>query len=155
MPVEIEEMPPQEAHALLARVGYGHLGCARDNRPYVIPIHYAYDEPYIYIFTTEGMKTEYINANPQVCLQVEEVEDATHWQSVVIVGKAERLISPEEIEHAMQYITRTNPTLTPAISLTWVDVWGRANDICLYRIVPQVISGRQTKRAPATDEPAN
>ena len=43
MPVEIEEMPPQEAHALLARVGYGHLGCARDNRPYVIPIHYAYD----------------------------------------------------------------------------------------------------------------
>ncbi|MER3428989.1 MAG: pyridoxamine 5'-phosphate oxidase family protein [Pyrinomonas sp.] len=152
MPVEIEEMAPQEAHALLARIGYGHLGCARDGRPYVIPIHYAYDEPNIYIFTTEGMKTEYIDANPQVCLQVEEVKDAANWQSVIVIGKAERLTSSEETERAMQCITRTNPTLTPAISITWVDVWGRANNICLYRIEPRVVSGRQTKRAPAMGE---
>ena len=64
--IEVEEMGAQEVHALLERADYGHLGCARDNRPYVMPIHYAYEDPDIYIFTTEGMKTEFIAANPEV-----------------------------------------------------------------------------------------
>jgi nitroimidazol reductase NimA-like FMN-containing flavoprotein (pyridoxamine 5'-phosphate oxidase superfamily) len=66
--IEVEEMETPEVHGLLARAGYGHLGCARNNRPYVTPIHYAYDDPDIYIFTTEGMKTEFIAANAEVCL---------------------------------------------------------------------------------------
>jgi len=111
--IEVEEMEAQEVHALLERAGYGHLGCARDNRPYVIPIHYAYHDPDIYIFTTEGMKTEFIAANAEVCLQVEEVVDSTNWKSVIATGKAERLADQEEIEHAMQYITKANPALTP------------------------------------------
>jgi nitroimidazol reductase NimA-like FMN-containing flavoprotein (pyridoxamine 5'-phosphate oxidase superfamily) len=144
MPVEIEEMPPQEAHALLARLSYGHLGCARNNRPYVVPIHYAYHDQKIYILTTEGLKTDYIAANPEVCLQVEEVNSPTDWQSVVVIGEAERLTSPEDIERAMQHITKTNPTLTPAINIMWIDVWGRANRVATYRITPHIISGRRT-----------
>jgi len=142
--IEVEEMEAQEVHALLRRADYGHLGCARENRPYVVPIHYAYEDPDIYIFTTEGMKTEFIAANQEVCLQVEEVVDPTNWKSVIITGKAERLIAQEEIEHAMQLITKANPTLTPALNKVWIDPWGRASTVILYRIHPAIGSGRKT-----------
>lgn len=142
--IEIEEMAAEEMHALLHKVGYGHLGCAREGRPYVVPIHYAYDDPNIYIFTTEGMKTEFIATNPEVCLQVEEVHDSMHWSSVIATGRAERLTAPDETEHAVQLITERNPTLTPALNKMWVDVWGRASVVAIYRIRPHTVSGRKT-----------
>ena len=143
--LEIEEMTAQNAHLLLQALNYGHLGCTReDGRPYVVPIHYAYDEPDIYIFTTEGMKTECIATNPEVCLQVEDVRNSTHWRSVIVNGRAELLTKPEDKERAMQSITQRNPTLTPAISRMWIDAWGRANVVAIYRIRPEIISGRQT-----------
>lgn len=140
----VEDMPLEEMRALLSRIGYGHLGCAREGRPYVVPIHYAYDGEFLYIFTTEGMKTSFIEANSEVCLQVEEVESTTRWQSVMVTGRAERLTAQEERESAMQLITRTNPTLTPAINRTQLDAWDRANEIVLYRIRPAIIDGRKT-----------
>lgn len=90
------------------------------------------------------MKTQFMESNPEVCLQVEEVRDSSHWQSVMVVGRAERLTEHEELEHAMQLITERNPSLTPAISATQMDAWGRAVDIALYRIHPEIIDGRKT-----------
>jgi uncharacterized protein len=142
--LQIEDMSMQEMEALLERVGFGHLGCARDGRPYVVPINYSYEPQNIYIFTTQGTKTDFMDANPQVCLQVESIEDPLHWQSVMVTGRAERLTQPAEIEHAMQSITRSNPKLTPAINATRIDVWGRANDVRIYRIRPDIIDGRKT-----------
>jgi nitroimidazol reductase NimA-like FMN-containing flavoprotein (pyridoxamine 5'-phosphate oxidase superfamily) len=34
------------------------------------------------------MKTKYMDGNPEVCLQVEEVRDFQHWRSVVVNGRA-------------------------------------------------------------------
>ena len=81
--LEVEEMGNSEIENLLSRIGYGHLACAKDNEPYVVPIHYAYSKPYIYIYTTLGKKAEIINKNPRVCLQVEEVVNNKHWHSVI------------------------------------------------------------------------
>ncbi|MBA3714497.1 MAG: pyridoxamine 5'-phosphate oxidase family protein [Pyrinomonadaceae bacterium] len=153
--IEVEEMEMQEVHALLERADYGHLGCVRDNHPYVIPIHYAYQDPDIYIFTTEGMKTQFIATNPEVCLQVEEVVDPTNWKSVIATGKAARLTDKEEMESAMQYITTANPSLTPALNKLWNDPGGRASNITLYRIHPDIISGRKTLPPGETRGPAS
>ena len=142
--VKVEDMALDEMQALLRRVRFGHLGCAREGRPYVVPMNYAYDSENLYFFTTEGMKTSYIGANDEVCFQVEEVQDAAHWQSVMVTGRAERLTKAEEVERAMQLITSNNPTLTPAVSRAQVDAWGRANQIALYRIRPEIIDGRKT-----------
>jgi nitroimidazol reductase NimA-like FMN-containing flavoprotein (pyridoxamine 5'-phosphate oxidase superfamily) len=142
--LKVEDMPLDEMQALLQKVGFGHMGCARDGRPYVVPMHYAYDSKDLYFFTTEGMKTNYIAANDEVCFQVEEVQDRTHWRSVMVTGRAERLTKPDEIEQAMQLITESNPTLTPAISRTQLDAWGRSNTIALYRVRPEIIDGRRT-----------
>ena len=142
--LKVEDMAPAEMHALLQRESFGHLGCARDNRPYVLPMHYAYDGKELYFFTTEGMKTQFIEANPQVCLQVEEITDSTHWRSVMVSGKAEHITEKEELARAMKLITERNPSLTPAISNTQIDTWGRAADIAVYRISPELIDGRRT-----------
>jgi len=137
-------MAPAEMHALLQRASFGHLGCAREGRPYVVPMNYAYDGKELYFFTTEGMKTQFIEANPKVCLQVEEVTDSSHWRSVMVIGQTERLTNAAETERAMQLIVERNPSLTPAISATQLDTWGRAVDIALYRIRPELIDGRKT-----------
>ncbi|HEV2914978.1 MAG TPA: pyridoxamine 5'-phosphate oxidase family protein [Pyrinomonadaceae bacterium] len=142
--LQVEDMSMDEMRALLERVGFGHLGCAREGRPYVVPINYSYDPQSIYIFTTQGTKTDFIEANPQVCLQVEQIDDPLHWQSVMVTGKAERITNQQEMEQAMQLITLHNPTLTPAINATRIDVWGRANNVMIYRIHPELIDGRKT-----------
>lgn len=142
--LQIEDMSMEEMRALLERIGFGHLACARDGRPYVVPINYSYDPQNIYIFTTQGTKTDFIDANPLVCLQVEEITDPLHWHSVMVTGKAELITSPAEMESAMQSITLSNPTLTPAINATRIDVWGRASNVRIYRIHPETIDGRKT-----------
>jgi nitroimidazol reductase NimA-like FMN-containing flavoprotein (pyridoxamine 5'-phosphate oxidase superfamily) len=142
--LKVEDMSPGEMHALLQRESFGHLGCARDGRPYVVPMHYAYDGKDLYFFTTQGMKTRFIQANPQVCLQVEEVIDSTSWRSVMVVGRAHELTLADEMRQAMKLITERNPSLSPAISATEIDSMGRGVDIALYRITPEIIDGRQT-----------
>lgn len=143
--LKVEDMAPAEMHALLQRGSFGHLGCARDNRPYVVPMNYAYDGKELYFFTTEGMKTQFIEGNPKVCLQVEEVTDSAHWRSVMVIGKAERLTRAEEMQRAMKLITERNPSLAPAISATELDALGRAVHIALYRITPELMDGRKTQ----------
>src|SRR5258708_7051337 len=142
--LKVEDMTAAEMHALLRSASFGHLGCARGGRPYVVPMNYAYDGKELYFFTTEGMKTQFINDNPQVCLQVEEISDSTHWRSVMVIGRAERIVTQEDRQRAMQIIVERNPSLTPAISETELDALGRALEIALYRVSPEIIDGRQT-----------
>lgn len=142
--LKVEDMSHDEMHELLERQSFGHLGCARDGRPYVVPMNYAFDGKDLFFFTTEGMKTHFIEANPAVCLQVEEVTDPTHWRSVMVIGQAKKLTQTEEVRQAMQIILKRNPSLTPAISATSLDTWGRAVDIALYRIDVEIMDGRKT-----------
>lgn len=142
--LDIDEMSTKEIMDLLQKVGYGHLGCVLEGHPYVVPMHYYLKDSEIYIFTTVGMKTQYMDANPEVCLQIEEVHDLLHWRSVVVNGRAERLTEQQDIDRAMQLIKERNPTLSPAINRTWIDSWGRAEVIAIYRIHESEMSGRTT-----------
>ena len=142
--LKVKEMSRPEIVALLGRGRTGHLGCTRDGHPYVVPMNYAFDSGCLYFFTTEGTKTEYIAANPEVCFQVEEVEDVRNWSSVMALGPAERLSKPEEIERAMRLIAERNPTLEPAVNETKVGAWRRFNNIVIYRVRPHSLHGRRT-----------
>jgi uncharacterized protein len=142
--LDIDEMNSKEIQELLQTVGYGHLGCIGEGHSYVVPMHYYLKDSEIYIFTTIGLKTYYMDANPEVCLQIEEIHNLTHWRSVVVTGRADRLTEQQDIDQAMQLIKTQNPTLSPALNRTWIDAWGRAEVIAIYRIHPSDISGRTT-----------
>jgi nitroimidazol reductase NimA-like FMN-containing flavoprotein (pyridoxamine 5'-phosphate oxidase superfamily) len=142
--LKVKDMSAGEMQALLLRVGFGHLGCTRDNLPYVVPMHYAYDGQDLYFITTEGTKTEFIAANSEVCFQVEEITDSFNWRSVMVMGKAQRLTRPDEMEFAMQLVTERNQTLTPALNKTEIGAWHRLSNIAIYRVRTRDIYGRKT-----------
>jgi Predicted flavin-nucleotide-binding protein len=141
---QIVDLGREACYGLLEAVGFGHLGFSADDRPYVVPIHFAVAEPLIYFFTTEGKKTAIIDQNPNVCLQVERIEDSHNWESVIVEGTALMLSEEGESEKAMSLILAKNPTLTPAISIRWMDSWVRESRSVVYKIVPETISGRKT-----------
>jgi nitroimidazol reductase NimA-like FMN-containing flavoprotein (pyridoxamine 5'-phosphate oxidase superfamily) len=145
--IEVEEMDDSEIDDLLVKVGYGHLGCARNDVPYVVPIHYACIPPYIYIYTTEGKKFEIISENARVCLQVEKIYNNRRWKSVIVNGTAEIVVDPRERERALKAVLETNPTLTPALSVRWMDNWIKENIEVIYRIEPASKTGRRSKHS--------
>ena len=142
--LEVSDMTRAEMEALLGRARYGHLGVARDGHPYVVPMHYAFDGRDLYFLTTEGTKTEYIAANREVCFQVEEVEDALRWRSVMLTGRAERLTAPDDTERAMLLISERSPALAPALSRTKIGPWTRLSHVALFRLRAEALYGRKT-----------
>jgi len=141
---QIVDLDNDEIHEILTRVTFGHLGLCRDEIPYVVPIHFAYGDPGIFFYTTEGLKTDIIDGNPNVCLQIEEIKDRENWKSVIINGEAERLKTERQINGAMKLIKAVNPHLSPAWSVRWLDDWVRSNVEVVYRITPTSTSGRRT-----------
>lgn len=142
--IEVQEMGNKQIEELLHRVQYGHLACTDGRKPYLVPIHFAYEPPYIYIYTTEGKKSKIIRRNPHVCLQLEDVKDNVNWSSVIVDGEAEELKSDDLKEKALAAIARINPTLTPAVSIHWMDNWIRENIEVIYRVSPTQMSGRSS-----------
>ena len=151
--LDIDEMNSKEIHELLHQVGYGHLGCVHEGKPYVMPMYYYLEEEDIYLFTTVGMKTYDIDANPEICLQVEEIHGDLHWRSVIVNGRASRLTEHSDIDRAMHSIKERNTTLSPAINRTWIDAEGRSEAIAIYRIHETEISGRTTDGVSSQQEP--
>lgn len=142
--IEILEMRDGEIYDLLGRVGYGHLACSRDDQPYVLPIYYVYDGTDILIYTTAGQKSEIINDNPKVCLQVEEILPNGAWRSVVVTGEAHQIVDVGEREKAVDLVRSFNPTLLPALAIKWANDWMRKNVEVVYRVKILSAAGRFT-----------
>lgn len=141
--IEVRDLDNNEIDKLIARLDYGHLACCAGGEPYVVPIHYAYKGGYIYIYTTQGKKSEILSKNPRICLQIEDVKSNFEWSSAVIYGEAQELKDESERAEAVESVLRINPTLTPAVSIHWMDNWVRENIEVIYRIVPLEMTGRE------------
>lgn len=74
----------------------GRLGCHADGKTYVVPISYAYDGDYIYARTFNGMKINMMRKNPNVCFQVDNMQNMAEWESVIIWGTFEELSDEAE-----------------------------------------------------------
>jgi uncharacterized protein len=92
----IQDMTKSECLSAIARARLGRLACARENQPYVVPIYFAYEEPYLYGFTTLGLKIEWMRSNPLVCVELDEMDGHDQWTSVIVFGRYEEL--PETFE---------------------------------------------------------
>ena len=87
----IREMSRQECIDLVAENHIARLGCARDGRPYVVPVQYAFAANRLYGFSMPGQKIDWMRANPRVCIQLDTVTDRQAWRSVVIYGRYQEL----------------------------------------------------------------
>jgi nitroimidazol reductase NimA-like FMN-containing flavoprotein (pyridoxamine 5'-phosphate oxidase superfamily) len=98
----IQEMTKSECLRALAGARLGRLACAHENQPYVVPIYFVCEEPYLYGFTTAGQKVEWMRSNPLVCVELDDVDEHDQWLSVVVFGRYEELPETPEGEQTRQ-----------------------------------------------------
>ncbi len=97
----IKELTTGECFEFLTEKQFGRLACARENQPYVVPFHFAFDgERHFYAFSTLGQKIEWMRANPLVCVEVDDIINQFEWTSLVVFGRYEEL--PDALEFASE-----------------------------------------------------
>ncbi len=82
----ITKIRSKECREILARLGFGRLACACNNRPYVVPLYFAYDRERLYCFSTLGQKIEWMRENPLVCVAADEIRGHDDWVTIVAFG---------------------------------------------------------------------
>ena len=101
----------------------GRLGCHANDKTYVVPVSYAYNDQYIYARSFEGLKISMMRENPNVCFQVDQMEDMADWQSVIIWGVYEELTKTEDKDNGLKILqSRILPTIsseTVKLSSEW------------------------------------
>jgi len=143
----IHEMSEKECREVLTRGSIGRIGCSLDNQPYVVPIHFAYEQDYVYVLSTLGQKIKWMRKNPKVCLQVDEITSPSQWASVVANGTYEELVEPQfsdERAHARALLQKQHQW--------WLNALGerqtRSNDALIeplfFRIRTDSMSGLRT-----------
>ena len=74
------------AEAVLRRNHIGRIAFTFHDRVDVEPIHYVYDREWLYGRTSPGTKLTMLQHHPWVAFEVDEIESAVEWRSVVIHG---------------------------------------------------------------------
>src|SRR4029453_18524299 len=89
----VHELSAVDCVEVLKRTDLGRLGCAHDNQPYIVPIHFSFDPigTCLYAFSTVGQKIEWMRENPKVCIEVEDIADRDHWTTVLAFGRYEEM----------------------------------------------------------------
>lgn len=80
-PPVFRELTREECEALLAVSHVGRLAYTFRDRAEIEPIHYAFENGWIYGRTSEGSKLTAIDHNPYVAFEVDEVNGIFDWRS--------------------------------------------------------------------------
>ncbi len=94
----IQELGKEQCEELLGKAGYWRLACTFEGQPYIVPVYLAYETSALYGFATMGQKIDWMRANPQVCVETDDVHSQTDWWSVVAQGTFEEF--PDTGEYA-------------------------------------------------------
>lgn len=136
----MESLSRNEVDRVLTEVGYGFLGFARENSPYVLPMSFGYDGENLYFqMNSQGRKFEYIDGSTPVCLTVFTVDPETEISRSVLVEGELREVPAEKTEAAYEALATT------ANFGTDLSLWGvplRESDPTLFVLRPEDVSGR-------------
>jgi nitroimidazol reductase NimA-like FMN-containing flavoprotein (pyridoxamine 5'-phosphate oxidase superfamily) len=83
---DIRELDNEAIDAILARNNVGRIAYTFRDRVDIEPIHYVYEDGWIYGRTSQGTKLATIRHNYWVAFEVDEVEEIFRWRSIVIHG---------------------------------------------------------------------
>jgi nitroimidazol reductase NimA-like FMN-containing flavoprotein (pyridoxamine 5'-phosphate oxidase superfamily) len=103
------ELSESGMQSLLRRQIVGRIGCQADGVIYVVPINYAYDNDNVYGQTAEGMKVRMMRRCPNVCFEVDQVDDVGTWQSVIAWGSYEELRDEQASDAMNRLVARLMP----------------------------------------------
>ncbi|MEM9832065.1 MAG: pyridoxamine 5'-phosphate oxidase family protein [Bacteroidota bacterium] len=140
-----------QIETLLTSQVVGRLGCGQGEALYIVPILFAFDRPYIYSHAREGTKVTLMRQQPQVCLEVDQIDNLANWRSVILWGKFEELTNSAAEEGLQILKNRLYPLQTGVYSQSILDL--RAQDVSrverraevIYRVKIERQSGRFEK----------
>ena len=147
--MRVHELSRTECEAVLGRTEMGRLACARQNQPYIVPIHFFFEPgaSCLYAFSSVGQKIAWMRENPKVCVEIAEVTDKDHWTSVVVFGRYEEIDDSPAGAGARAYaweLFRKRPEWWFPAAAT---VGGREPDaVVVYRIQIDHLTGRRASR---------
>jgi len=87
----IDDLTPTQIEALLNSELVARIGCHAAGSTYVVPITYAYDGEGIIGHSLVGKKVHMMRQNPDVCVEIDHMENPSTWQSVIARGEYEEL----------------------------------------------------------------
>jgi uncharacterized protein len=140
----IDILNKEQVEEILSRNVLGRIGCTDGEKVYVVPVNYAYDGRCIICHSTEGMKIQMMRKHPQVCFEVDEMQDYTKWKSVIAWGEFQELTGQSGRYNAMKLFVdrmmhiKISKTANPAAH-------GNSSGslkAVIYRIVLQEKTGR-------------
>jgi hypothetical protein len=96
----LEELTSRECRAIVERAHLARLACARNNQPYIVPVHVNFYDGSLYAFAPMGQKIEWMRQNPLVCVEIDELTTHKQWDTVIVFGEYEELPDlPEYTEY--------------------------------------------------------
>ncbi len=132
-------MSNEEVEATLRRHRVGRIGCSANDRPYVVPITYAYDGTYVYGYSALGRKIEVMREQPLVCFEVDEIDGDASWRSVIAEGLYEELGDDKARRAALARLSPGDGKVVPRTT-------NGAGRIVLFRLRLTERSGRFERR---------
>jgi nitroimidazol reductase NimA-like FMN-containing flavoprotein (pyridoxamine 5'-phosphate oxidase superfamily) len=103
----------REIDDLLRTSRLGRIACTANDRPYLIPISYAYDGEDIYCSSVYGRKIQVMREQPLVCFEVEAIENESSWKCVIAEAVYEELNDRNEREAAMAQLAPADSRFVP------------------------------------------
>ena len=99
-------------HVLRSQV-VGRIGCYDGKEVYIVPVTYVYHKGSVYTHSKDGRKVRIMRKNPNVCFQVDSMDNMANWRSVIAWGKYEELVGEKAQKEGMRIlIDRLKPLLT-------------------------------------------
>jgi nitroimidazol reductase NimA-like FMN-containing flavoprotein (pyridoxamine 5'-phosphate oxidase superfamily) len=106
-------MTDDEVEAMIRRHRIGRIACAVNDRPYVVPITYAYDGDCVYAYSGLGRKIDVMREQPLVCFEVDEVDGDASWRCVIAEGVYEELVDEGARRAALARLSSGDAQVVP------------------------------------------
>lgn len=101
----------------------GRIGCFADNKIYVVPVTFVYDGKDIYVHSKEGLKITMMRKNPNVCFEVDVMENMANWRSVIVWGRYEELKTEVAYKKGMKILSdRLSPLIISHTAQVGIDL---------------------------------
>lgn len=142
--VEFRELTGEEIDAVLSRNNVGRLAFAFHDRVDIQPIHYAYEDGWIYGRTSEGEKTSTLQHNQWVAFEVDEIDDLFAWRSVVVHATF-TIIDPDESENSALVWEKAARMVSIVVPGTFTDEDPVPFRDILFRMYVNTVRGREAR----------
>lgn len=131
-----------ECTKLLTANRVGHLACAKDGQPYVVPFYYAHADNHLYAFSMPGKKIDWMRTNPLVSVQVDEHGQGRGWRSVIVDGRYEELPDQLQRDHAWSVLRKHPDWWEPGALKPVIPPASDSAPHVFFRILIEQVSGR-------------